>query len=114
MEFALIKFVAELLLRTCAQLLKLEHADFIGARLSRINNVALDFRSHFFFADSGFVAHISDGLLARPMFRVNSSIDHEPDRAEKFVAQTTEISERVLVVPTGLLGQPFAIKRPAL
>src|SRR5207237_928281 len=85
---------------------------FIASRLPRINDVTLDFRFHFFFAHAGLVAHVSDCLLARPMFGVNSGINNEPDRAKKLVAQTSEIAKRIVLVPTGLFREPFGIKPP--
>src|SRR2546429_3614800 len=33
----------------------------------------------------GFVAHVSDCLIARPMFGVNAGVDDQPHRAEEFV-----------------------------
>ena len=112
MKLALIEFVAELLLRARSQFLDLQHPNFISAGLTGRDDVTLDFRFHFFFAHPGFIAHVGDRLIARPMLGVNSGIDDQTHRAEKFVPQTAEVAERVLFVPANLFRKPFAVKGP--
>src|SRR5256885_15356857 len=74
-KLALVEFIAELLLRARSQFLDLQHSNFVSAGLARIDDVTLDLRFHFFLAHAGFVAHVSDRLIAWPMFGVNSGID---------------------------------------
>src|SRR5207248_3234898 len=54
-----------------------------------------------------------DRLFASPAFCMDSRIDDQSDRAEKFVTKTSQISEWIVVVPPDLFRQPFAVKRPA-
>jgi len=49
-----------------------------------------------------------------PPFRMDPGIHDQSDRAEKFALQTSEIAERIALVPTRLLRQPFRVERPAL
>src|SRR3982075_665001 len=57
-KFTLVEFFSELLFRAGAQFLNLEHSYFVGARLSRKDDVALDLRFHFLLAKTGLVAHV--------------------------------------------------------
>ena len=47
------------------------------------------------------------------MLRMNARIDDQPNRAEKFVTEASQVSEWIVVVPSDLFRQPFAVERPA-
>src|SRR6476619_6202508 len=48
------------------------------------------------------------------MLGVNASIDDQANRAEKFVTEASKVSEWIVVVPSDLFRQPFAVEGPAL
>ncbi len=48
------------------------------------------------------------------MLCMNACIDDQPNRAEKFVTEASQVSEWIVVVPSDLFRQPFAVERPAL
>ena len=54
---------------------------------------------------------IVDDLLARPLLRVQSGVDHEPDRAEHFILQTSVIVVRVLI-EADFLAELLRVQRP--
>src|SRR6266513_4859378 len=47
------------------------------------------------------------------MLCVNACVDDQSDRPEKFVTKASQVSERIVVIPSALFGQPFAVERPA-
>ena len=104
MKLTLVELVSQFFLSAGAQLLDFQHADFVGAGLTGRDNITFDFRFNFLLAHSGFLAHVSDRLLARPALCMNARIDYQPDCAKKFVTQASQVSEWIVVVHPACLA----------
>src|SRR6476660_7090272 len=48
------------------------------------------------------------------MLRMNARVDDQPNRPEELVTEASQVSEWIVVVPSDLFRQPFAVERPAL
>src|SRR5439155_16201775 len=88
-------------------------SDLVRTGLTGSHDISFDFRFYFLVPDPGLLAHVRDRLFARPMLSMNSSIDNQSHCAERLIAQSSQIAERIVVIPSRLLGQPFAVKGPA-
>ena len=69
-------------MRAGTQFLEFQHADLVGARLARVDDVAFYLGGNILFAHAGFLQHVGNGLLSRPLFGVNAGIDDKTHSAE--------------------------------
>ena len=113
MEILHIEFVAKLRLCAGAQFLYLERADLVSKRLRRNGDIAVNLGCRIGFTLGRIGHHIIDRFLPAPPFRVNASIDHQPDRAEHLVIQRAVMRNRVFV-ETHLIAKRLGIQRPTL
>src|SRR6202022_880295 len=78
--------------------------EHVRARLARIHDVAIDLTG---------LDPVVDGLLTRPMLRMQAGVDHQSPRTEEFRVELSEQTFRVTVIPLGLGGQLFRVKSPS-
>src|SRR6266404_4767358 len=95
-----------------AQLANLELAEFVGQRLPRPDDVAIDFDGDVLIRLAGVVLEKLDGLLARPAHRMHARVHHQAHRAPHFVAELPEFRVRISVEPD-IFAKPLAVQRPA-
>src|SRR6266404_708169 len=111
-EGADVELAREAALGFGAQLSDLELAQLVGQRLPRPHDVAVDLDRDVLIGLTGVVLEKLDGLLARPVHRVHSGVDHQPHRAPHFVAELPELGIRIGVQPK-ILAKTLAVQRPA-
>src|ERR1051325_2066669 len=111
MELADFELRAELFLGAVAQLENLQLPDLERERLSRPDDVAVGLGLDLHLVDRRVVAEKLHDLVARPLLVVQSGVDHQPDRAQHFVIQSSIVAVRIVVV-ADFLPQPLRIERP--
>ena len=76
------EFVAEAVHGALPELQYLQPADYVGAGLTRIDDVTLDLGDHLAFGHAGIGQHVVDGPLAGPLAGVNAGVDDQADGAK--------------------------------
>src|SRR6266540_5990008 len=97
MEIAHIEFRTEGLLRAGAQLEELALAEHVSEGLRRIGEVAIDFARREILVQATLACHVRDGLVARPVVRMDAGIDNEPRGAKELGLQVPVVLEGILV-----------------
>src|SRR5580704_10812096 len=96
-----------------AQLQELELAEFVGERLTRPRNVAIDLALHVRLVHRRIGMEVVDHLLPRPMLGVDPRVDHQSNRTPHLVFEPTVVAVRILIEPD-LLAESLGIERPPL
>src|ERR1700745_4336796 len=112
MELALVKPFSQLFLSSGAELLDLQHTNFVRTCLARRDDVAFYFRFNLFVAHSGFLAHVSDRLFAGPALWMNAGINSNAPCEENLVARAPQEPRGIFVFAAYVFCEPLAVKRP--
>src|SRR5258706_473548 len=113
MEIAHIEFRPEGLLRAGAQLEELALAEHVSEGLRRIGEVAIDFARREILVQAALACHVRDGLVARPVVRMDAGIDDEPRGAKELGLQVPVVLEGILV-EAEIEAELLRVERPAL
>src|SRR5256885_3463153 len=113
MEIAHIELRTEGLLRTGAQLEELALAEHVSEGLRRIGEVAIDFAHREILVQATLPCHVRDGLVARPVVRMDAGIDYEARGAKELGLQMPVVLVGILV-EAEIEAELLRVERPAL